>query len=319
MNHHDLQAPFALLPLHHLACLRAEGADTDAFLQGQLSSDLRRLTPERGQLSSYNSPKGRMLAVLNLRRRGAAVELELPRSLLEPIARRLRLFVLRARVTLAASEEGCLGLRGPGAVAQLARAGLPVPTEPLACGEQAGVLVQRRHGDTPRFSLHAPTAVLEGLRARHWPDAPELPEGAWAHDDVLAGVPIVLPATQDRFVPQMANLDRLGGIAFDKGCYTGQEIVARLHYLGQLKRRMFLCAGVGEPPQPGTDVMEAGAASAVGEIVQAAPQPQGGFVASVVLQLAHAASAGLQVAGGGALTRPLPYVYPGQAAAAADG
>lgn len=289
-----------------LASLRAEGADAQVFLQGQLSSDLRQLTAGRAQLSSYNSSKGRMLAVLLLRRRGEAIELELPPSLLEAVGRRLRMYVLRARVSLQAMQQACLGLRGPGAAQALIGAGLPAPALAWEWAEAGGLLVQRRPGEPPRFSIHGDAAAIEALR-RRWAAA-QAPAALWQHDDILAGVPVVLPETQDRFVPQMANLDLLGGIGFDKGCYTGQEIVARLHYLGQLKRRMFLCRGAGAPPAAGAPVHDGDEAQSVGDIVQSAPQPQGGFVASAVLQLSHAQSPALQLADGTALSAS-PYAY----------
>lgn len=227
------------------ACLRVTGADAETFLQGQLSGDVR--NPGLGW-TSYNSPKGRMLGVLRLAREGDRFDLHLPPALLEPLARRLRMFVLRSNVVIET-----LGARDPG----------------------------------------------ESAEAR---DRRAL---------IAAGVPVVYPPTQDRWVPQMANLDLLGGINFDKGCYTGQEVVARLHYLGNLKKRMFRVRGEGPVPAPGTDIRNAaGDAQAVGDIVDAVPDGDG-FVASAVLQLAVAESDTLHVAreGATALSRPQAYRY----------
>jgi folate-binding Fe-S cluster repair protein YgfZ len=109
-------------------------------------------------------------------------------------------------------------------------------------------------------------------------------------------------------VPQMANLDRIGGIAFDKGCYTGQEIVARLHYLGQLKRRLYLCFGEGAAPAAGSAVFDGEEAQAVGEIMLAAEHPEGGFAAAAVLQIGHAESEGLRTEAA-ALSKPQAYSY----------
>ncbi|MFT4047916.1 MAG: hypothetical protein QM661_14655, partial [Solimonas sp.] len=123
---------------------------------------------------------------------------------------------------------------------------------------------------------------------------------AWRRADIESGVPVVFMETRDHFVAQMANLDLLGGISFNKGCYTGQEIVARLHYLGQLKRRLFVARIDGAPPAPGSDVLAAGEANAsgqaVGEIVDAVADGDGAL-ASVVLQLG-ARDAPLRDAGG---------------------
>ncbi len=215
--------------LDFLGALRATGADADAFLQGQLSNDLRKLTPELGQLSSYNSPKGRMLAVLHLQRDAHGIRAEVHRSVLEPVLKRLRMFVLRSKLVLDIDAEPVLGLIGDGAVNFLRERGLPAPEAALACASDKGVTVMRRIGDVPRFSIRGTVDwTINGS------------ENDWRRADIEAGIPTIYPETQDRFVPQWCNLDQLGGISFDKGCYTGQEIVARIHYLGEVKRRMRL-------------------------------------------------------------------------------
>lgn len=285
--------------------VRVRGADATEFLQGQLSNDVRRLGTERAQLSSYNSPKGRMLAVLTLLSQPEGVDLELHASVAESVAKRLRMFVLRSKVTLTACDDSSVGLVGTAAADALRAAGLPVPAAELELARAGDDLrILRRIGSQARYSLHGPAAVLESCLSR-FPASVWQPEVEWSRSRILAGEPVVVAATQDHFVPQMANLDRLGGISFDKGCYTGQEIVARLHYLGQLKRRLFLCRGRGDAPAAGTDVLVQGQEQAVGEIVEAAAEGDG-FVASVVLQLAQAGSDDLHVAGI-ALSRPLPY------------
>lgn len=211
------------------ACLRVAGADAETFLQGQLSGDVRVREPT---WTSYNSPKGRMLAVLHLTREGPHFDLHMPASLIGTVAKRLRMFVLRSRVTIDALE----------------------PRE----RDESAV-------------LHDRSALIE------------------------MGVPVVYPETQDRWVAQMANLDLIGGISFDKGCYTGQEVIARLHYLGNLKKRMFLVRGRGPAPLPGTDIRNAADdAQAVGNIVDAVAQGPG-FIATAVLQLSVAESGQLRL------------------------
>lgn len=288
------------------ALLQARGTDVDSFLQGQLSNDVTRLSTGKAQLSSYNSPKGRMLAVLTLMRREGGIDLELPRSIVEPVAKRLRMFVLRSKVTLTiTADEASLGLIGADAPAALAAAGLPSPADALGYAVAGELRVLRRFGQTPRYSIHGPATAIEALASR-FDEAQAAGFEAWTRAQILAGEPVVGAQTQDRFVAQMANLDRLGGISFDKGCYTGQEIVARLHYLGQLKRRMFLCSGAGMAPEAGASIHLGAQEQSVGEVVQSAPAAEGGFVASVVLQLAHTEADGLHV-GETALSRPQAY------------
>ncbi|MGH8457403.1 MAG: YgfZ/GcvT domain-containing protein [Stenotrophobium sp.] len=283
----------AIPPLGQLAYLHVSGADAEAFLQGQLSSDIRLLTAERAQISSFNSPKGRMLAVLHLFRHGDGVVMELERSLLEPVLKRLRMFVLRSKVMIENISDTlpALGIAGEAAADTLRSLGLSAPEKALdsrLCGNDGGVVI-RRFGETPRYSVHAAASTLAALQAQLLRCAEPADTNAWRRLDILAGVPAVHPQTVDHFVAQMANLDLLGGISFDKGCYTGQEIVARLHYLGQLKRRMVVCRSAARDIPPGTAVHDAGVAQAVGEVVQSAAEGEGS-VLSVVLQLGHASS-----------------------------
>lgn len=282
------------IPLDPLATLRAHGADADTFLQGQLSNDLRALTPERGQFSSFNSAKGRMLAIFHLLRDGSDVLLELPDEIADITLKRLRMFVLRAAVTLEniSPQYAAVGLIGSAANDQLAQLQLPVPSQPMDCirDHARGITVFRRHGQTPRFSLHAPRAVLTALMPLLGEPAPYC---AWQRAQIEAGEPVIYNATRDHFVPQMANLDQLGGISFDKGCYTGQEIVARLHYLGQIKRRLYLCSSEGARPPPGAEVLCAGAV--IGEVVDAV-DTSAGTLFSAVLQTTFAERTDLHLA-----------------------
>jgi folate-binding protein YgfZ len=210
--------------------------------------------------------------------------------------------VLRSKVTIDDLAGGriALGVAGADAGDRLTSAGLPVPAEPRAVALAAsGVQVVRTLGAAARFlAIGAPDTL---------PSPPEADGTAWRGGDIDAGLPVVFPETQDRWVAQMVNLDRFGAIGFEKGCYTGQEVVARLHYLGNLKKRMFRLTGEGPCPARGADIQVAGEGQAVGEIVDSVPSG-GGFVASAVLQIAQAPSDALTV--GSARCRvPTEYAY----------
>jgi tRNA-modifying protein YgfZ len=278
-----------VVPLAHLGVFRAAGADCDSFLQNQLSNDVRELSPTRAQLSSYNSPKGRVLDVLSLRRDGDGVLLETRASTLPATLKRLRMFVLRSKLTLedVSGAQSALGLAGPRAEQLLRQNGLPVPAQDWEHASADGVTVLRRPGLSPRFSLHTSAPATEELWNKLAADARPAGTAHWRLLDILAGLPAIRPETADHFVAQMLNLDRLGGISFGKGCYPGQEIVARMHYLGNLKRRMFLGFTAGEA-QPGAAIHVAGETQAVGEVVDSAPHPQRGRALLAVLQLSHA-------------------------------
>lgn len=269
--------PGAMLArLDSLGLIRVSGAEAETFLQGQLSNDVRQLTLSRAQLSSYNSPKGRMLAVLRLFRGRDSIFLELHRSVLEATLKRLRMFVLRSKVILedASTRRAALGLAGPDAAARLQEIGLPVPPAPLDLAWADEVAIIRRQGDNPRYTLSAPLERLNQLWSALAGKAAVTDADAWKLMEIEAGIPTIYPETSDHFVPQMCNLDALGGISFDKGCYTGQEIVARVHYRGAIKRRMSLIRTGGELPLPGSRIPLPQAGGS-GEVVDAARYPDG--------------------------------------------
>lgn len=282
-------------PLGQLAMLRARGADVDSFLQGQLSNDLRKLTTDHAQITAYSNPKGRMLAVFHLSRDAEdAVLMELQRSVAQSVLKRLKMFVLRAKVELQdiSEESAALGLAGPNAESTLRGLGLPAPSATDAVETQDDVQVIRRAGAIDRFTLRAALPKLSALWPRLAEPARPVGTAAWRLLDIEAGVAVVYPETQEHFIAQMANLDKRDGISFTKGCYTGQEVIARLHHLGTLKRRLFLAQVGSEAITPGTAVYAEGVDQSVGEIVDAAPAAQSGTQRlSFVLQLAHAGSA----------------------------
>jgi tRNA-modifying protein YgfZ len=277
-----------LAPLTDLGIIVAQGADTDTFLQGQLSNDVRELTASHAQFSSYNSAKGRVLALPVLIRRAEQIWLALPRDIVAPTLKRLKMFVLRSKVNLTDGGDAvlALGLAGPNAAAILADAGLPAPEQPWACLEAADVVVVRQPGSIPRFALYGSELILQAL----WPQlaarARCVGTQAWRLLELQSGHPVVHPETQEQHVAQMLNLDQLDGISFTKGCYPGQEIVARLHYLGNLKRRMFVgYADVAATPRGTAVYLADGSDQPVGEVLDTALHPQHGLALQVVLQL----------------------------------
>ncbi len=221
--------------LADLGALRIAGADAVRFLQGQLSNDVTRLTPERALLAGYHNPQGRTIALLRLVALADAELLALlPRELVAPVSQRLAKFVLRAKVTLAdVSSEWRIG-----AVASCTELehGESVPvTPPQLPAPHTGA--QRRLGERLYITVgERPARWLELARGAPL-GAREAAREQWRLLDIRAGLPQVYAATSEQFVAQMLNLDVLDAIAFDKGCYTGQEVIARAHYRGRVKRR----------------------------------------------------------------------------------
>lgn len=202
--------------LTFLAAIRFTGPDAATFLQGQLTQDTRRLSDGRTLLAACNNPQGRVVAILRLRQSGDSIYALLPADLAEPVAARLRKFVLRAKVDL--SLGGGLvpvWLQGP------APAGAVLFD--YAPGRQVALL--------PGAQAHAGATAATGIASAV--------ERDWFATDVVAGLPQIFPAASEHFVAQMLNLDLLDAISFTKGCYTGQEIVARTQHLGRIKRRTF--------------------------------------------------------------------------------
>jgi hypothetical protein len=287
--------------LSHLAVLRAEGADAQSFLQGQLSNDIRLVSDTRAQLSAYCNAKGRMFAIfLIFQRPDSAYHLQLPAAIAEPTLRRLRMFILRAKVKLEFADAGfgCIGLSGPNAETLLKNALGNAPANVYDSITSDDVTLVRLHGPHARFAIHAPLTRLTPLWQTLSTSAKPVGAGPWSWLDIMAGIPTILPGTVEEFVPQMANLELVGGVSFTKGCYPGQEIVARMHYLGRLKQRMFR-AHVDDtlPPQPGTPVFAPDLpGQSTGTVLDAQPSPEGGYDLLAVVHLSSKESGELRLA-----------------------
>jgi len=218
--------------------LQATGDDARAFLHAQLTNDLEKLRPGEARLAGWCTAKGRLLATFLVVPAAGGFLLQLARDLVPPVARRLAMFILRSKVKLQDASEGWtqFGLWGGAAAGKLADLGLPAPAGDFAVAEAAGAVVVRVAPD--RFLLLADAALSQRLE-------PNAAAEQWMLQEVRAGRARIELATQDQFVPQMVNLERAGGVDFHKGCYPGQEIVARAQYRGAVKRRMFRVRGAG--------------------------------------------------------------------------
>ena len=260
--------------------IAAHGADAAKFLQGQLTNDIDQIDAARSQLSGYCSPKGRLLALLRVFRRDDTYCLQLPRTLLDATLTRLKKYVLISKVTLEDAGDALIGvgLAGPRSEEILARLVREVPRATDAASRDNELTILRLPGIQPRFALYGPVEAMERTWSALAAHAAPVGAAAWDRLDILAGIPDIHPATVEEFIPQTVNLELLGGISFKKGCYTGQEIIARLHYRGSVKRRLYLGHCMAEvPPPPGTPLHAAGGDDeAVGHIVTAAPDPAGG-------------------------------------------
>ena len=266
--------------------IRVTGEEARDFLQGQLTNDIRRVSESRAQLSGYCTPKGRMLALFLVFEQEGALYLQLPRERLEAVLERLRMFVLRSRVELAdvSDEKTLAGVAGSGCAELFG----DLPEEPFVCRQEQSLTLIRMPGETARVQMVGSPAAMTAFHQAHAHRLQRADDDYWPLQNIRAGLPTVVDATAEAFVPQMCNLDLLGGISFTKGCYTGQEVVARMRYLGQLKRRMYLARIDATPcPAPGQRLFSPSSRSAqgAGKVVDARPRPGGGCEALVVAEI----------------------------------
>lgn len=311
----DLAAiPGFAAPVPALAGLAFDGPDAASFLHGQLSTDAAAMPVGSVSLSTYNSPKGRVLASLVLFRRAPESFVALVAAdLAAALRKRLAMFVLRAKIAVADASvtHAVVGVGGDGAAAALGRVFGAVPLAGHGLSVAEGEVLALPDG---RYALLVAAGTEPALLARLGLRA--VP-GAFEAQGIRAGVPVVTLATQDRFVAQTLNFDLLGGIHFRKGCYPGQEIVARMQYLGRLKERLFAFATSAAPPAPGTPLVDALAPEPPAGTVVAAVAVDGGSELLAVASFAAVEGGALHLAhaDGPALARlPLPYAIPAPAA-----
>jgi folate-binding protein YgfZ len=255
-----------------------------------------------------------MLATLLVNRWGVGYVLQLPRVLVEPIAARLGRYVLRAKVSLANASDtmALLGLGGPRAAELIGNLVGEAPTGPLQVVSRSGVMVIALEGECYQLTVAPERAAA--LWDQLSEGAHPVGAGGWEWRRIAAGIPWITPPTQEAFVPQMANLEEVGAVSFSKGCYPGQEIVARAQYLGEVKRRLFRGHTDG-PSAEGQELFAvAGSGQAIGMVVNAAPAPGGGTDVLAVVQTEVAESGGVRVGGINGPWVLLTAVAPRQAA-----
>jgi len=280
----------ALCDLSHLGLIRIAGKDSVDFLQGQFTNDIRELTAEKYQLNGYCNPKGHMLANGWFFRRGDEIFFQLPRVTLPAVLKRLSMFVLRSEVKLtdASDELIRIGLVGSEAERQLGTITSDLPSASQQVIQTENLTIIRLPGTVPRFEIIGAEPAIEKSWQQLAEQAQLTSSSFWALQDIQAGIPTVYPATVEAFIPQMVNMQLLNGISFAKGCYCGQEIVARTQHRGTLKRRMYLAHINGnQKPTAGDELFSHSAehGKSAGIVVNAQAAPEGGFDALVMVQI----------------------------------
>lgn len=268
-----------LISLPHLTVLELSGPDAQAFLQAQVPSDVRILNPEKAQISGWCTAKGRLLTTFVLwpfaSDDQSGYRLILASDVADSIAKRLKMYVLRLKVQIRRLDDAVLGVINP----PLTLGTLTLPTDAWQVQQVAGVTAIRL--DSSRVLLTADAGALSALTS----DLPQAATDAWLRADIAQGFPLVTTATSEHYVPQMVNLDKLGGVSFKKGCYPGQEIVARTHYLGKIKRHLYRVAAT-QPLNTGAEVRSSALnGQSCGSLLSVAPaESDTGWLALAVLQ-----------------------------------
>ncbi|HIN67755.1 MAG TPA: folate-binding protein [Methylococcales bacterium] len=236
----DPSAPFLNQPrlycLDHLTVLTLSGQDASTLLQGQSTCNVTDATDQLSLLGSFCSVKGRVISTFLLLKKHDEFQLILPADLAESISKRLKMYVLRADVKIHINQEetGLFGLTDHSTAPHL-----PVNDYQTSPFNDNAAIVKLPSAATPRFifigSRESARTLFKQMGTTHRDFSPAL---AWKFLDTTAGIPTITPATSETWIPQSINLDTLGAISFKKGCYTGQEIIARTHYKGKAKASM---------------------------------------------------------------------------------
>ncbi len=277
-----------VVPLLHLGTIRTVGPDSAAFIHNLVSNDVQKLAPDAAAWNSFNSPKGRMIASFLIWPEAEGHALVLSADILPAFLKKFSMYVLRSKVKLAdaSADTVLLGVSGANAAGVIAAAGLVVPDAAMKqTGGAQGPRCIRLDDRNFIIALAADSApaLFDALQAG---GAIKAGSAAWQLAMIRAGLPLITAPTQEEFVAQMLNYELIGGVSFHKGCYPGQEIVARTQYLGKVKRRTYRVAiPPGASPIAGADLYapEFGEQSA-GKLVNVAASADGGFEALAVLR-----------------------------------
>jgi folate-binding protein YgfZ len=314
LNTGELAAGFVAV-IGDQGLISVTGADAASFLHNQLTNDVEHLGAGEARLAGYCTPKGRLQATFLMWRDAESIYLQLPRELQPALQKRLSMFVMRSKAKLADAGDGIvmLGLGGAGAPAALSQHIGTLPEHPYSkVDNPLGTLIRVADAfGAPRYLWLLPAAVAVAIVPTLRATLALGGNQAWQLSAIHAGVPQITAKTQEQFVPQMINFELLGGVNFKKGCYPGQEIVARSQYLGKLKRRTALVTIGTAEAQAGDEVFAlSDPGQPCGMLVNVAPNGAGGVDALVEMKLAALEEGDIRLgsADGAPLAfQPMPY------------
>lgn len=224
--------------LDQVSLIEVQGEDHIEFLQGQLTQDIKLLTQGQAKFAGFCNPKGRLLAFMLAYGYHNAIHIQIGKSIEESILKRLRMYVLRSKVSIQSLSDQFTQIGFLGSEA-LTKININAPQNFLEITASHDVIIMRISKDTERYQLIGKNLAVDALIKLALSEYTPMSIDEWNNASILDGIPEVFPSTQEAFIPQSLNMDLIDGVNFKKGCYTGQEIVARTHYLGKVKRRMY--------------------------------------------------------------------------------
>jgi folate-binding protein YgfZ len=310
----DLDNP-TLVNLRHLVCYQVDGEDATTFLQGQFSNDINAVTSSTSQISSYCTPKGRMLAIFYICKRGDSYFLLTSKDIAEEVMKRLQMYVMRSKVNITLLEDALLmGVCGTNHAEILASLNLSPTDAHYQVSANESLLAMNIPSVNARYLIIGDSASAQQLQKLDISHMTIYNELLWQWLDIQAGLPSVTSNIKEAFVPQMANMELIEGVSFSKGCYPGQEIVARLHYLGNANRRMFrISVDQDEPINIGDDIFTQGSDQPIGKVMSVVNEAENKYSGLAVLRIEAVIKNQLTIgsaSGNSAKILPLPYDVP---------
>jgi folate-binding protein YgfZ len=313
----DSQA--AMVSLLHLRAYRISGDDASSFLQGQFTNDVNLVSADQAQLSAYCTPKGRMLAIFYLCRWQNDYVLICPADIAESFMQRLKMYIMRSKVSIAeASDEVLLGIIDPEQT-------LPSQIFSSSCVTTDDTDKQHSYvaactddylcftlpGPSNRYLMLCKSDASDEITQSLQKIEHVFPESVWKQMDIMSGLPFVDADTQELFVPQMTNMELIEGVSFSKGCYPGQEVVARLHYLGNANRRMFQFSCHSDKDlTTGEDIVSTLSDKAIGKVLSVEKTSEQDWIGLAVLRIENIQEDGLQCKDSRITITSLPYNVP---------
>ena len=281
--------------LSHYGLLAISGDDTTSFLQTQFINDVSKLEVSSSQLNGYCNPKGRLIANFRVFWRHDTLYLRFPLDLLEEVSKVLNKYKLRSKVTLEDHSDSMVRIGYSGATADKTLATI-LPQLPEAADDVIQIdnlTVIKIPGITPSYELYGDTGIITDIWTKLDVHGAPVGMSAWQLIEILAGMPHITDESSEEYVPQMVNYQAINGLSFTKGCYPGQEIVARMHYLGKLKKRMYLARVRSDTAPYVQQELVSGTSkgsSKTGNILNTAPHPDGDYAVLAVIQISDAES-----------------------------